>query len=218
MKRLPIAGLCSMISLFTACGEDSSKGLSPEQESSSSEEIISSSSFDELIESSSESEPVNSYRYKGAEHWSVEPDSVFFGEGNSVGEAYPCEGYCVNYSLKAGATYPGIKLVFDLPDLSNWDGVCITYIADHGAYFEQYLPDSLLSIYHDSPVYVLAATTEKKTVDAYWNDFQFLISKKGATGLDFAKSISSVKILISHLAGTEGKIEVYQIGAPGYCE
>lgn len=226
-KQLSIVSLFSVMAVLFACGDESPKGSSPEEESSSSEEVIQSSSSVELIESSSESESVTSYLYEGPENWSVVPDAIFFGEGNSVGEAYPCDGCCVKYSLKEGAYYPGVKLIFDLPtvlnsptdcvDVSDWEGICVTYKADHLFYLEQDIPDSLFSISGGTPVFKLAASAEKQTVDAYWNDFKPM-SGKGASGQDLVKNVTAINVLVSHLAGTEGKIEIYQIGALGYCK
>lgn len=140
-----------------------------------------------------------------------------------------CGGICGQYHLSSGNyEYPELRVGFhvvgnnpiDSANVTDWDGLCITYSSEHDISVRLSVPDEG-SYGWEVPAKELTKSDSLKMVRYRWDEFAQLEGHSGEniSGEEAAQKLAAIVMSFKHYKGeTSGNFHIYEIGSYGTCK
>ena len=121
---------------------------------------------------------------------------------------------------------PFVGIAFDMTDggkktvdATSAKGVCMTYSASSDVMIQLGLTESGdQGVGYNNPTYIAPASSNEKTIQAKWADFeQQWTGEVDMTGDEAAKKLGGIKLQFKDADGTTGTFKIVKLGAYGLC-
>lgn len=138
-----------------------------------------------------------------------------------------CQGICGTVEIHSGYEYPFAGVGFNIAesakgsdtpvsvDVSDWGGICVTYLSENEIKLQQSLGSNLDSalLDFDVPVKKLSKTSSPKEVCLAWTDFkqEGWGGKEKMTGLEVARKLVSLNFKLEGRDGTLADFNIIRL-------